>query len=113
MYAAHDLCSKSIPQEVWATGSAISHILSVSSIFSLLNAVILLILKHSYRPYKEGHSAKATPYQLAAGDGSYTKDDCRKKYRCFFDSLDLAVFLIDWYRLNNDPEYEPTELDFK
>jgi len=44
-------------------------------------------------------------FQLAAKDGKYTKTSCGKKYNCFFDTLDLAGYLVDWWKHAGDPNY--------
>jgi len=57
---------------------------------------------------------RATSFQeSAAAVGKYGKEDCAKKYKCFFDALDLFTFLVDWYRLENDSEYKLKEFDEK
>jgi hypothetical protein len=67
---------------------------------------------HFSPPEKGASEARASSYQEAAAEGKYRKGDCAKKYKCFFDTFDLFTFLIDWYRLSNDSEYEPSASDF-
>jgi len=63
-------------------------------------------------PVNGTEEARASSYQVAAQDGKYTKKNCADRYKCFFDTLDLGTFLIDWYRLTSDPQYVPEESDF-
>jgi hypothetical protein len=48
---------------------------------------------------------KSSIFQVAAKDGKYSKKDCGKKYSCFFDTLDLASYMVDWWKHSTDPNY--------
>lgn len=51
------------------------------------------------RPPVNGTEGAATIFQLAAKDGKFTKKDCGKKYACFFDTMDLATYFVDWWKV--------------
>ncbi|CAL8091132.1 unnamed protein product [Orchesella dallaii] len=49
--------------------------------------------------------ARATIFQLAAKDGKYSKKECGKLYNCFFDIMDMASYMVDWWKYSGDPNY--------
>jgi hypothetical protein len=49
-------------------------------------------------PVESTPEARSSVLQLAAREGKYSKSDCGDKFKCFFDILDLASYLIDWYK---------------
>lgn len=44
-------------------------------------------------------------FQLAAKDGKFSKKACGALYKCFFDIMDVASYMVDWWKYSGDPNY--------
>ncbi|CAL8091134.1 unnamed protein product [Orchesella dallaii] len=60
--------------------------------------VLALPFQYFFPARKNAEAAGKSVYTIAAREGKFTDTDCRKKYECMFDVLDLATYYLTMYQ---------------